>query len=191
MGGVSYPPPPWRLGGELLVSVFLDRHGLVGVAFARYDGDLAYRELLVAVARAPAAVTVTQIWVDSPASRAGGRELWGIPKEMATFGAAPGIAALRATAGRALPVPPFPLVTLQPGHLALNVARGRLRPLRAHWEFAADGPLAWLRGRSPVASFALTDARIAFGVVSRSAAPPTGRRRRRPPAARSGPARRR
>lgn len=146
------------------MSAFLVRRALVGVAFARYEGDLAYRELLVAEARTPPAVTVTQIWVDSEASRAGGRELWGIPKEMATFGSAPGIAALRATAGRGLPVPPFPLVTVQPDHLALNFARGRLRPMRAKWEFAADGPLGWLRGRTPVASAALTDARITFGV---------------------------
>src|SRR6185437_11232983 len=29
--------------------------------------------------------TITHIWVDSEASRDGGRALWGIPKELATF----------------------------------------------------------------------------------------------------------
>ena len=50
---------------------------------------MSYRELLVAVAGrvgargAPAHLLA--IWVDSPASRDGGRELWGIPKGLATF----------------------------------------------------------------------------------------------------------
>lgn len=75
---------------------------IVGVAAARYvpGGALAYDELLVAVlsvgcgARRGARrgvgnrglrVTIPQIWVDSSISLRGGRELWGIPKQLARF----------------------------------------------------------------------------------------------------------
>ncbi|MFF4901428.1 acetoacetate decarboxylase family protein [Streptomyces sp. NPDC001068] len=47
-----------------------------------------YQELLTAVLTRDGArprVRVTGIWVDSEVSMAGGRALWGIPKEMATF----------------------------------------------------------------------------------------------------------
>ncbi|MBA8815369.1 acetoacetate decarboxylase [Microbacterium halimionae] len=104
----TYPPEPWHLGGSLLVSVFrvpaaelpaieipggrrplrLGGEVLVGTAFANYvpGGVLQYNELLVSVPSVfPPRVTVPQIWVDSEASRAGGRELWGIPKQLETF----------------------------------------------------------------------------------------------------------
>jgi hypothetical protein len=107
----AYPPEPWYLGGSMLVSVFAvpaetlppefalpqGRRALrigscviVGVAAVQYlpGGVLEYDELLVAVpslGRGGLRVTIPQIWVDSPASRLGGRELWGIPKQLARF----------------------------------------------------------------------------------------------------------
>ncbi|AEE47609.1 acetoacetate decarboxylase family protein [Cellulomonas fimi] len=108
--GTAYPPGPWFLGADLLVSVLrvpeerlaglahalpdgceavpVGGALLVGLAVARYapGGVLAYDELLVAAlttdGRGPR-VTIPQIWVTSTASRAGGRDLWGIPKDLA------------------------------------------------------------------------------------------------------------
>lgn len=108
--GTAYPPGPWFLGADLLVSVLrvpedrvaglvealppghevlpVGRAALVGLAMVRYapGGVLAYDELLVAAlstdGRTPR-VTIPQIWVTSAASRSGGRALWGIPKDLA------------------------------------------------------------------------------------------------------------
>ncbi|WP_210504141.1 acetoacetate decarboxylase family protein [Nocardioides xinjiangensis] len=94
-----YPPAPWRLHGQLWLSLFgVGRGGAPGrppgvcaVALVRYEapGVLTYDELLVSrpVARPVRGVTVDQIWVDSAASMLGGRELWAIPKELAAFDA--------------------------------------------------------------------------------------------------------
>ncbi|MGO1974392.1 MAG: SDR family NAD(P)-dependent oxidoreductase [Propionibacteriaceae bacterium] len=118
--GVPYPPAPWYLGGEFHLSAFRlpwtrlpdDLSGVVptdhtvvriggrvtvGVAFVHYTdgGALAYEELLVALlVRKGARIrySIPQIWVSSEESMHGGRELWGIPKQLGTFG--------RGTAGR-------------------------------------------------------------------------------------------
>lgn len=195
----AYPPAPWHLEGRLLLSLFARAggHPVVGVAFVEYGpgGDLAYGELLAATVSRALVPTVLQIWVDSAASRAGGRELWGMPKEMASFGGAAGIAGLRARVRPGGPRLPIPLPTLQrldgSTFLAANLITARAAPMQARWEFDPAGPLAWLHGRRPFLSVALTDAGIDFGLVSRSWAPPTGRPLRRPPAARSAPAPRR
>ncbi|WP_308431733.1 acetoacetate decarboxylase family protein [Amycolatopsis acidiphila] len=55
---------------------------VVATAFVDYlpGGLLPYHELLAAVVVRRGrrlGLTITDIWVDSPASRAGGRELWG------------------------------------------------------------------------------------------------------------------
>ncbi|WP_395244223.1 acetoacetate decarboxylase family protein [Agromyces sp. MMS24-K17] len=109
--GVAYPPEPWYLGGDFVVAVRLvpiDRlpgavadaapagarllrlggRAIVGTALVHYEagGVLAYEELLVALPawhRGRLRVVIPQIWVTSPASRAGGRALWGIPKGLA------------------------------------------------------------------------------------------------------------
>ncbi|BCB75887.1 acetoacetate decarboxylase family protein [Phytohabitans flavus] len=107
---MSYPPEPWDLRGQMYVSVWpLPRallpplpatlaaevrplivagRGLIGTAWVDYGpgGVLEYRELLSAVLVRRAGrplVSIVDIWVDSTASRDGGRELWGIPKELA------------------------------------------------------------------------------------------------------------
>lgn len=166
--------------------------GLYGVAFVDYaqGGTLSYRELLVArlvrdglVPR----VRVTDIWVDSEASRDGGRSLWALPKELAELhvrsrpvgpatrtscdanlnGSA--IAAARFTAPR---VPslrtPFAFGVSQEreeGTAVVAPVSGSSRnvPVTGRWDFGADGPLSWLHGRSPVATFLLGDFRMTFG----------------------------
>ena len=201
---MAYPPAPWHLGGELLLSVFaspaarlpgelaaalpagrrplrLAGRALVGVALVDYapGGVLAYRELLVAVACVPRRgpeVTIAQIWVDSPASLAGGRALWGIPKRLAEFergavridGAE--AATLTATVGGAL-LPGrrrLSLVTAQrldgTDRITRSLILARVRHLSAEWTFAPAGPLGHLAGRRPLTSLALTDAAIHFGL---------------------------
>ena len=93
----TYPPAPWTMDGQLWLSLFRVGHdvdalrprGVYGVALVSYEepSPLTYSELLVArVVKDPVrAVSITDIWVDSPASVAGGRGLWAIPKELADF----------------------------------------------------------------------------------------------------------
>lgn len=103
-----YPEEPWHLAGQMYLSLWLvptrelptvadgtrpltiAGRGAVGAAWVVYENDsvLHYNELLRAVLVRDGSrprVCVTDIWVDSAASMAGGRELWGIPKEMADF----------------------------------------------------------------------------------------------------------
>ena len=109
-----HPPSPWRLRATMALSLFAiprDRLApflpegvrlpifeflgrcLIGAAWVDYgpkstDCVLAYRELLVAVLARKGIlprVHIIRIWVDSPASLAGGRNLWAIPKDLAQF----------------------------------------------------------------------------------------------------------
>lgn len=206
----SYPPEPWHLRGEFLAGIFLvptselpahvwaeipsaarplalGGRAIVAVAAVRYTpgGVLDYDELLVAVPtiqRRRLALTIPQIWVTSPASRAGGRALWGIPKELMTT--------RRAAAGRRLRVRhraedravlaevdgaatidlpgtwtlPLPTLQRRPGGGVIrssNSVRGRMHLARTAWTFGSS--LSWLRGRRPALSAALTGAAIVFG----------------------------
>ena len=168
--------------------------GLYGTAIVSYEepGPLTYRELLVArlldVRRRT--VRITDIWVDSEASREGGRVLWAIPKELAEldleetrvgptahavfaarvdqttvasgqFAAAPGAALLRL---------PFAATVSQwrdgPGSPEVVTPwRGSSRtiPALGSWEFDPSGPLAFLHARRPLLSFRLSDVRLQFG----------------------------
>ncbi|MEV7694047.1 acetoacetate decarboxylase family protein [Microbacterium sp. NPDC089189] len=210
MADHPYPPEPWYLGGSLLVSVFLvpptalpptfalpaGRRPVtvggrisVGVAAVRYvpGGVLQYDELLVAVpslGRGGIRVTIPQIWVDSDTSRRGGRELWGIPKELADFdraGDAPRVTAsmsiddrpvARVTARRGRPLLPgmrqiaLPILQDLDGRTTLSHNRviGRISGLRTAWRFAPDGPLGYLAGRRPLLNVELHDASIIFGM---------------------------
>jgi len=113
-----YPPPPWRLRGTVQAALWrVPRAVLPGplpagarplgwgrtalLATARADwapgGDLAYRELVVAVPvrlGRRIGITITAAWVDSPAALAGGRDLWAIPKRLGRFGTLGGRTAL-------------------------------------------------------------------------------------------------
>lgn len=197
---MPYPPAPWRLHGQLWLSVFGVRAGapagrpaaLYGVALVDYEppSPLTYGELLVA-RRVGHRVQVTDIWVDSTDSRDGGRELWAIPKELGQLSRetrggrvqrtrwstyAQGQRILTATFGdvsRAAPRVPFRGATSQQRALGEQRAgaevcapfsgSARALPCRAHWDFDDRGPLAWLAGRRPLASFRLADFAMSFG----------------------------
>lgn len=166
--------------------------GLYGAAFVSYEegSPLTYLELLVArpVDLQSRKVRITDIWVDSEESLAGGRSLWAIPKDLAKlevsdrrlgptshtefsghadgreiasgqFAALPGASLLRT---------PFHASTSQLRDgvsevVASMTGSSKTFPALATWDFAADGPLGFLHGRRPVASFRLTDLRLTFG----------------------------
>jgi acetoacetate decarboxylase len=201
---VDYPAAPWAMRGSMWLTVFrLGRGvdevrpaGIYGAAFVDYTegSPLTYGELLVArlMRRDEGrgrAVTITDIWVDSPASVAGGRELWAIPKGLcdfelessrrgpvtstdwsASFGRTPIASASFTDVSRLAPRVPFKQATYQPelpeggGEKAAGM-RGTAKALpgRARWDFAADGPLGYLRGATQLASLRLTDFRLSFG----------------------------
>jgi hypothetical protein len=202
---MDYPAAPWSLHGSLWLSLFRLGHdvdatrprGVYGAAFVSYEepSPLTYAELLVArpVGRR---VRVTDIWVDSPASMAGGRELWAIPKELADFeldaahrgplatttwtarvGRVPVARARFLDLSRAVPRTPFRATLAQPG-LPDTAGEPRTTPLggtartfpaRAQWEINADGPLGWLVGARQLGSVRVTGFRTGFGrLASRS-----------------------
>jgi hypothetical protein len=75
---MAFPPAPWRLHGELIL-IPAPRGAIM---LADYQGGtLAYHELIVF---RPGA-RVAHIYVDSPESMRGGREIWKLPKELAEF----------------------------------------------------------------------------------------------------------
>ena len=81
--------PPWPLPEGARAVTIAGRSPLITFWVDYGDGgDLAYRELLVAVAvrqGAGLAATAVQVWVDDERSLAGGRHLWAIPKQPAAF----------------------------------------------------------------------------------------------------------
>jgi hypothetical protein len=164
---MTYPPEPWSLRGEAVLSLWIVDGGLLCTAFVDYQpgGVMAYHELLVA-RPARFGVTITQIWVDSEASRDGGRELWAIPKEMASFDgaySARGIAAAEFSWPRRGPRVPARARTRQGDVVAKLAASGRVAPVRVGWAFDSGGPLARLRGRRPVLSLAVREMTMRFG----------------------------
>ncbi|MDO9380329.1 MAG: acetoacetate decarboxylase family protein [Nocardioidaceae bacterium] len=198
----SYPHEPWHLHARAVVAVHLVRDAplphapgsrvlrlgpwaVVAVAFFRYvpPGPLVYNEVMAAVLVRDGlrpAVSITQIWVDSPSSRDGGRELWGIPKELARFDVspdahtAPGIASVtlgrRARLPFALPVA-FSVSQAWAGRRRRTPVRasGRLGVVAARWHLDPDGPLAPLARSRPVITLTLDDARLRFGRGARKA----------------------
>lgn len=201
---MSYPQPPWRMQGQMWLTLFHSRGGpqrppgVYGVGLVDYQegSPLTYGELLVARQvtvpepdpTAGKHVTVTDIWVDSEPSRQGDRELWGVPKEIAAFAwtrvgtgpmpdttavvtAADGTEIARASYGSPRLLPPrvsFSGSTWQTKDDGTPVAAeltgsARSFPVRGRWEFAADGPLAWLRGARRLGSVAMHDFRMVFG----------------------------
>jgi hypothetical protein len=199
-----YPPAPWAMGGQLWLSIFKLREpvdelrpaGIYGAAFVSYEpgSPLTYSELLVArlvdTDEHGRRVSITDIWVDSPASVAGGRELWAIPKGLcdfelesshrgpltttdwsASFGKRPIASAHFTDVSRAMLRIPFKGGTWQPGiddtngeeRTAILQGSSKALPCRGRWDFAADGPLGWLRGARQLASFRQADFRMSFG----------------------------
>jgi acetoacetate decarboxylase len=108
---MSYPPAPWRLQGYGLQTLHLMdidrvRHlvpahlqifsclpgkTLGSLYVGRYEAEstLNYSELIVVPAlihnQGKVGVWISHIYVDNPDSIVGGREIWGLPKEMAEF----------------------------------------------------------------------------------------------------------
>lgn len=203
MNQVPYPPEPWDLQGLGYVALWLVPtrvlpplpdgvravsvfgRSVVATGFVDYQpgGLLPYHEVLAApLVRSGLRVglSITDIWVDSAASKAGGRELWGIPKEMADFSVthAPAfhgvarvdgelVAEARVSPRRVSLRLPFPLrgtawQTLK-GALARTPLRatGRVHPAKGAWR--VGGPLAWLSPYRPFASIAAVDFGLRFG----------------------------
>jgi hypothetical protein len=201
----AFPPEPWRLQGDLHGSLWAIPAGLVAgrlpdgvrpvgwrnrvllvTAWVFYGPGsvLSYHELLAAV---PVRVgygigaSVAWIWVDDPASAAGGRILWGMPKELGAFMVEAGddlrfrmsaggeeIASCRFVPGMTLPGRwPVALRTVQGRDGGLVRAKmrawGRIGLGRAEWRVAPEGPLAFLAGRRPLLSFRLDRMDAVFG----------------------------
>jgi Acetoacetate decarboxylase (ADC) len=191
---VSYPSPPWELRGPvLLVPALVDARraaelvpadmsvapaagqAVGGILVASYGGSstLAYNEVLTfcGVARRGRSLGlwISEVYVDSEASRDGGRELWWLPKELARIriqgGRRQRVEASRearpllsVVAGRAPLRWPQPAVVpffgSLDGGVRRTVARGTLRlgPVRARTELGAETVLASIGARpSPVA----------------------------------------
>ena len=166
--------------------------GVYGAALVSYEqpSPLTYSELLVA-RQVDKKVTISDIWVDSADSRDGGRELWAIPKDLCDFRLRNTGGRLQRTSWTASlegrPIArarfsdvsqlmlrtPFKGATRQPRLPEDDRARedvvaslkgsAKVLPCRGAWEFNDAGPLAWLAGKRPLASFRMADFRLAFG----------------------------
>ncbi|MGK5449035.1 acetoacetate decarboxylase family protein [Streptomyces radiopugnans] len=98
-----YPSAPWSFRGHLWAALLPVRHrlpvppdlrplagtSLLAVGLVRYrEGTLVYDELamgpLVRRGRR-AGLLIDRIWVSDTASVRGGRDIWGLPKELASF----------------------------------------------------------------------------------------------------------
>lgn len=198
----DYPPEPWALQGQLQASAFLvplasvpvdlppgcrpirfGRNAIVGAIWVSYEpgGVLDYSELMtVLIVRQGARImpTITHIWVDSIASRNGGRALWGIPKQLASFEFEGGNYSARDDEGplahamvRTVAKLPrrwpssFRVVQWLGGKAKITPVRSKSGIALARATFEADpsGPLAFLSGRKPLVSFSVTDFRMSFG----------------------------
>jgi hypothetical protein len=83
---VAHPPPPWRLFGELIIVPARVGRSLGGILLANYtSGTLVYRELIVFSRATARGMVVSHIYVDDERSLRGGHEIWGLPKELASF----------------------------------------------------------------------------------------------------------
>lgn len=115
-GGNGYPPAPWTLRGQALLALrwlplreaqrlvpddvrlvpLAPRRTLCVVLCAHYasGSTLTYDELIFAPGLVRSGgrfgAWISGIWVDDPASLAAGREIWGLPKQRATFHWSPG-----------------------------------------------------------------------------------------------------
>jgi acetoacetate decarboxylase len=108
---MSYPPSPWHLQGKAILTVnlldistarsfvppeleivaILPGKTLGGVYLSTYASGsvLEYNELIVTCGltryQGQTSSWISHIYVDNATSVAGGREIWGLPKEMADF----------------------------------------------------------------------------------------------------------
>ncbi|MFE6097414.1 acetoacetate decarboxylase family protein [Streptomyces massasporeus] len=205
---VPFPPSPWRLTGDMVVSLWrvpaddlpswplptgvrpwVVRRRVTLVTFwvdYRPGGVLAYREFLIALAVRRGhrlAGSTVAAWVDDDRSLAGGRALWGIPKEQGVFTlhadnrstraelTADGMPPVRFTYQDVLRLP-FRLPAR--AHLVQQLSDGtecrvpmRIsgRPAlgRGRVSTGPEAPLSVLARRQPVLSFAVRDFRSTVG----------------------------
>jgi len=188
--------------GSMWMSVFRlreaadERHpaGTYAVGLVSYGepSPLTYSELLAAryLDDGPrkGAVSITDIWVNSPASMAGGRELWAIPKQLCDFdlessfrgpltsttwqtsaARAPIAEASFTDVSRLAPRVPLKAKVWQPGIAdhpedadVTMSGTARVLPCRSRWHFAPGGPLGFLRGARKVFSFRSLGFRLVF-----------------------------
>jgi acetoacetate decarboxylase len=189
---VCYPPPPWRLVGRLLVVLAPLR---LDVARALVPAPLrllpawpgrALAMLLVGVygegstlrygeaagvvgpvfAGARLGGLVTSIWVDDERSLAGGREVWGLPKQLATLRWRQGALELRDPAGAAIvharwrePRVHVPVPALAPFIAVLDGAT-RSAWLAGSLQLAPTAIELDIPAGSPLAPFALARPRV-------------------------------
>jgi hypothetical protein len=195
----AYPAEPWDLHGHAYIGTWLVPRahlpaphspstkpvtifgrGIVGAAYFVYEepSPLTYNEIMATVLVRQGwrvRVSITHIWVDSPSSRDGGRELWAIPKQLADFEVVPhasyvatGIGSLVLGRVRRLPwqLPAgFHIAQDRAGSLLVSPVAGRIRlgTVSGGWSFAADGPLGFLTGRKPLLTLAASPFRLLFG----------------------------
>lgn len=108
---ITYPPAPWQLQGKALCTLqwvnsekaallvpkeleiisFWGKKTVGSVYLSLYGSGstLEYSELIIAPAmvryQGKIGAWISHIYVDNPQSLAGGKEMWGLPKEMANF----------------------------------------------------------------------------------------------------------
>lgn len=203
MATMSYPPSPWRLSAHAYVGVFWLRRrdlprphapgtrpitvfgrGLVAAAFFVYEepSPLTYNEVMLTVFVRDGwrpRVSIVRIWVDSEASRDGGRALWSIPKDLADFDAAPHDRYEARAEGR-----PFARLSMKRPRTGLPVrgsfriaqgdadgstvttpvhVSGRFAPCRARWWTSPQGPMGTIAGRRPFLTLAAHRLKLVFG----------------------------
>lgn len=199
----AYPPSPWKLTAHAYVGIFIlpkdllpEPHsaltkpitvfgrGIVAAAFFVYEepSPLTYNEIMSTIVVRKGwrpLVSITKIWVDSEASRDGGRALWAIPKDLAEFDVRPhtsyvasggntSIGSLEVVKAKPLSLPAaiaFSVAQDRDGSLVVSKVRGRgrLGRAKANWTFNPDGPMGYLAGRKALMTLVLRPLRIVFG----------------------------
>jgi hypothetical protein len=152
---MTHPAPPWHLNGEfVIVPALVKPRALGGVLLANYtSGTLAYRELIVFERATRRGMVISHIYVDDEQSMRGGREIWGLPKELATFTygstrftaaqEAPLLSArIRRRAGRLPLIVPAPIVS--EAGATLGIARVKAAPALVTLDVPAGSPFEHL-----------------------------------------------
>lgn len=201
----TYPPEPWDLHGQAVASVFVvparrlpapppgtrvvtvAGRAVVTAAFFRYEqpSPLTYDEIMVTTLvrrtgrRLPRLrVWIPWIWVDSPASRDGGRDLWAIPKDLAAFEVEPGrrhvgadLAEVRLGRLRDLPGTwpiAFRIAQERDSRSVVSPVRGRVRLQLTSSSWRFRGVLDALDGSRPLLTARVPRFRLLFGRTSTS-----------------------
>ena len=152
---MSHPAPPWHLNGEfVIVPALVKPRALGGVLLANYtSGTLVYRELIVFERATRRGMVISHIYVDDEQSLSGGREIWGLPKELATFAYGPSrfeasqgnvllSARIRRRPGRLPLLVPAPIVS--EAGATLGIARVKAAPALVTLDVPPDSPFAHL-----------------------------------------------